>query len=342
MEEEKDELIVFQPADYQTEGSSIGPDRRPHHVVWNDKLGRFAYVYNKKDRDDGSFLAPYLMHNIGKKIGMKVPRTELGIYLEKDIDKRTYMESFYETSLVYINNKSKYTLGIDGLSHIDAEVAQGMYLEENREEAKRIREESSGRKLPITIEEYINSNIYLMTTRGEKPESQYTAEEKDTIRQELIERAMFELKFGVHLKTAVTLFNHGNAKLDPCYLSSSNMFSLNVRPEWIDKQLKKEDNEFKKQIDEEYKSHYGIPPNTFVPSTKEVLNYMYNKYPKQTEKAYKKICSYTKKDLEEELSACPRLDDNRKQFALRVFETRQREFEEVHREQMKKEKDERE
>lgn len=340
MEERKDEFKMFQPTDYQTEMRSLGPDGRIHHLVYNSQTDRYAYVFNKKYTEDASFYSPHLMHTIGKKIGIDVPSTELGIYLEKDVNTGKHMNSFYESSLVYLNHISKFTRFLGNISYVDPEVVQAIYLSENPDKANDLRSKTPGRARPITIDEYILSNIHFITTRGEKSKEEFSEEEIEDMKQELVDRAMFGLKFGIHGKNTIVIPKDRTPRLDSYYLSSSNMFSFNVRDEWIEEQLEKSDVEFKKVVDGECISQYGIPPNVLRPETKQVLNYLYAKYPKQAEKAYEKISTYTAADLEKELNSYTRLNDSKKKFALRVFNVREKEFNEAYKNHVNRNLDE--
>lgn len=335
MKDKKDEFKIFQPLEYQTEMKSLGPDGRFHYLVYNSEADKYAYVFNKKYTEDASFYSPYLVHKIGKKIGINVPSTELGLYLEKDIDTGNYRDSFYETSLVYLDGMSKFSRFSRDFSYADPEVVQAIYLSEDEKGAQERREKAFGNAIPITIDEYVMSNLHFITTRGNKSKQEFSEQEIEDIKQELIDRAMFGLKFGIHGKNSIVMYGHKNAKLDNYYLSSSNMFSFNVRTEWIEEQLKKDDDEFKKAIDLEYRPQYGLLPNISEPTNKQLLDYIYAKYPKQAEKAYKKISSYTEQDLKEELSTYTRLEDSRKEYALRVFKAKEKEFNESYKNHLK-------
>lgn len=330
MNKSKNEFKMFQTTEYETHGKSLGPDGRIHYLVYNNKNDRYAYVFNKKYLDDASFYSPYLLHRIGKKIGIDVPETELGIYLEKDIDTRIHLSSFYESSLVYLNGISGLTRYSGNISFADSEVVQAIFLSEDTDSAKNIRGKCAGRALPITIDEYIMSNIHFLTTRGKKAKQEFTKKEIDEMKQELIDRIMFGLKFGIKGKNSIIMYENSDAILDSYYLSSPNMFSLNVRTEWVKDVLEKDDKDFKTIIDKEYPSQYGIPPNMYVPDTKQVLDYLYTKYPKQTKNAHNKISRYTRQDLEKELDNFSQLDLCRKEFALRVFDVREKEFNEAY------------
>ena len=57
----------------------------------------------------------------------------------------------------------------------------------------------------MNFEEYVESNVYYLVSRGSKPKHEYSKTEVDKMRQELIDRAMFGLKLGIHGKTNIDL-----------------------------------------------------------------------------------------------------------------------------------------
>lgn len=336
--EEETEFKMCNPTEYEIIMKAPGADKRLHYVVHNKENNKCALIYNKKDSDDASFYSPYLMHVVGKKVGINVPETELGIILHKDIDKYTYKDSFYESSLVYRDDIDAMPFFTSNLSHVSQDVVKATYFLENSGAHSREYEHHKGNAIPITLEEYVNSNIYYLTTRGRKPRQEYTKNEIDEMKQELIDRVMFGIKLGIHGTTNITLRDNKNARLDPYYLSSRNMFSFNVHNEWIEAELAETDEKFRENIEQEYKPQIGIPPNVLEPNSQDVLRYVFKKYPKQAEEAYKKLKQFTKDDLKSELESYSRLDENHKRFALRVFETREKDFDQVY-EEYKKNKD---
>ncbi|MCI8277831.1 MAG: hypothetical protein HFJ46_08045 [Clostridia bacterium] len=329
-----DEFKMFQPSEYETVMKALGPDSRFHYLVHNKTQDKFGYLFNKRYSEDDSHYAPYLMYKMAKKIGINAPETELGIYLEKDIDLATYRDSFYEASLVYRPEWDSFSFRMSnlGLSYAAQEVVQAIYFQDNPEVAQK---SHTPRKTPITVDEYIMSNIYFITSRGSKPKDEYTEEEISSIKQELIDRLMFGLKFGIDGQTSIRMFEHANARLDTYYLSSSNMLDLNLHYDWINDMLKIDDKEFLEQVDREHKPQYGISPYEQVPNAKKVLNYIYKKYPKEAENSYKKISLYTKADFEEELNSLKRLSPEKKKFAIRFFDVKQKEFASAYQEHLK-------
>lgn len=251
-----------------------------------------------------------------------------------DIDQTipSYKDSFFEASLVYT--------GIDpifgrNVSHALEDVVEGTYLTENEQASKRRREQDRGRVQKMIFEEYVESNVYYLVSRGSKPKHEYSKTEVDKMRQELVDRAMFGLKLGIHGQTSIDLYDHKNATLSPYFLSSHNMFLMGINNEWVEKTLGKSDEEFKQSMEYELKTQYGVPYNYTVPTASQLLAHIFDRYPDQAERAYKKVTAFTLEDLEAELTGYTHLDETHKKMALRIFQMRAREFEEVYKEYQK-------
>lgn len=108
------------------------------------------------------------------------------------------------------------------------------------------------------------------------------------------------------------------------------MLGLNLRQAWIDEEVSESDEQFLKFMDSEFPVQYGIPPNIVKPSANDLLKYLFDKYPEETEKSYKRVKTYTSQDLETELNSYTCLDDEHKQLALRVFSTRDKQLGKVY------------
>lgn len=316
---------------------AIAPDHEKHKIIYNKLKNRYGYILNKNNLEDDSFYAPYLMYKIGKKLGIKVHDTELGVVLHQNMDKNTYAESFSEASIVYDNSLIDEMHEILGsrISQISQDEILRIYLNENPISAQKRNEQIKGNALPQTIDDYVESNLYYLITRGNKPRQEYSRSEIDSIKQELVDKLLFGLKFGTSSNSYITLINDKNPSLSPYYLSHQKMFSLNVREEWIKEQLEKDDNNFSEIIEAEYKAQYGVIPNTYAPKSGEVIKYIFDKYPEQAEKSYKKLSSFSIQDLNKELASCIRMSESHKKFATRVFDIKNREFENAYEEHMR-------
>lgn len=316
---------------------ATSPDGIKHKVIYNKIKHKYGYILNKFNLEDDSFYAPYLMHKIGQKVGIKTYETELGLVLHRNIDKDTYRDSYPESSIVYDDNivSERYEPFGNGKLEVDQEEIMRTYIRENPASAQKRDEQIKGSTFKQTIDDYVDSNLYYLITRGSKQRQEYSRAEIDSIKQELVDRLLFGLKFVTYTDSRITLFKNENASLNPYYLSKQRMFSLNVREEWIKEQLEKGDEEFAEIVSGEYKTQYGIIPNTYVPSTEEVIKYIFDKYPEQAEKSYKKLSSFTIQNLNEELDSCKRMSDTHKKFAIRIFDFKNREFENVYKEYLR-------
>lgn len=303
-----------------------------HYVLHNKKTEKYGLFYNKKNSEDQSFYSPYLMQVIGKKCGINVPETELGFFIINDIDQLvpSYSTSFFEASLVYTDIDPIFGRNI---SHASQEIVDATYLSENPQVAEKRRDEDRGRVQKMNFGEYVESNVYYLISRGSKPRHEYSKAEVDAMRQELVDRAMFGLKLGIQGKTNIDLYDYKNARLSPYYLSSRNMFLLGIRNEWIDSELEKSDEDFKKTMDYELKTQFGVPYNYIIPTSEQLLTHIFDTYPEQAEKAYKKVMAFSQEDLKSELDSYTQLDESHKKMALRIFEMREREFQKVYEEQ---------
>ena len=312
--QEVTDMKTCSPNEYKLTYKAIGPDRKMHQVIFNRNKYMAGYIHNKSHDEDDSYYAPYLIYKIGQKVGVNVHETEVALVLHQNLNKPSYSTSFFESSIVYDNNLDdfeEYKFN-DGYSHAAQNVVQAIYFLDNPEANSAKRNEMNGNALKQVIDNYVESNIYFLMTRGNKAKEEYSKSEIDKMKQELIDRALFGLKFGAHGNFDITMINHKNAKLDPYYLSNGNMLSLNVRNEWIEKQLEKNDEEFKKVLDSEYKPQYGLMPNVVMPTSRDVIKYIFDKYPEQAEKSYKKLIKFTKEDFYSELEECTRMSDSHK------------------------------
>ncbi len=332
--EKKSEFKSFNPDEYEKVMQALGPEGRRHYVVHNKTKEKYGLIYNKKDKDDQSFYAPYLMYVIGKKCGIDVPETELGFYLINDIDQLvpSYKDSFFESSLVYTDIDPIFGRNI---AHVSQEVIDSTYLSENPQAAEKRRDQDRGRVQKMNFEEYVESNVYYLISRGSKPRQEYSRAEIDAMRQELVDRAMFGLKLGIQGQTSIDLFNYKNAKLSPYYLSSHNMLLLGINNDWVASTLDESDEAFKESIDYELKTQFGVPYNYVIPTSEQLLNHIFETYPEQAERAYNKVTAFSKEDLEAELNSYTHLDETHKKMAMRIFEMRDKEFQKVHEEQKK-------
>lgn len=322
----KDEFRMFNPGEYDIRGKARLPDNSERYVIHDLNNFRMGYIYNKQDSEDCSFYSPYLMYVIGKKIGIRVPETELTAILHINIGKTQYKDSFSESSVIYEEGYGLYP----GMDRDRTRFGEKQILEslraERPNEARSLAGENLGREKEITVNEHISSMLHFLTTRGNKPQEYYTDEEKDAIKQELIDRIMFGLKFGIEGSSTVTTRSLKNATLDPYFLSSRDMYGFGIRDSWFEENLSKDDEAFNQVLESEFSSQYGVPPNALKTSTSQVVSYMFFKYPKQTEAAYRKLSTFTRDDLSAELAHYSELPECKRKFALRAFDSRTKIF----------------
>ena len=88
-------------------------------------------------------------------------------------------------------------------------------------------------------------------------------------------------------------------------------------------------------MDSEYSVQYGIKPNVEKPTVEDMLNYIFENYPEQAEKSYKKLSRYGLKDFEADLENCDRMSEAHKKFASRAFEIREKVFEQLYRQHLR-------
>ena len=76
-------------------------------------------------------------------------------------------------------------------------------------------------------------------------------------------------------------------------------------------------------------------PNTYIQRAEDVVRYVFEQYPNQSEKSYKKLSKFTREDLEKELNSYNRMRSTHKKFALRIFDIRNKEFNQIYQEHMR-------
>ena len=68
---------------------------------------------------------------------------------------------------------------------------------------------------------------------------------------------------------------------------------------------------------------------------KDVFASIFETFPEQAEKAYKKLSKFNQKDMESLLANCTRMSNGHKQIALRIFNSRGKDLDEVYEEYLK-------
>lgn len=335
--QELKDMKICQPDEYELSFHILAPDRKNHQGIFNKEKRKMGYIHNKIYNEDDSWYVPYLVYEIGKKTGIDVPETELGIVLHKNINQSSFQNSFSESSIVY-DGQPFYNSFIrlnDNISYVSPEVIRGEYFSNNPDAAEKRRSAIGCYTDKTSIEDYVNSYVWYLTNHGSRPRREYSKSEIDEMKQKLIDRALFSLRFDSYGNFDIILRNHENADLEPYYPSRSGMYFLNVREEKVAEFLNESDEEFKNTMDSNYDPQYISTPSALTNDSKQVMKYIFEKYPEQAEKAYKKLSSFTEKDFKELLESCTRMSENHKKVAIRTFEARGKEFDEVYQEHLK-------
>lgn len=333
---ENTKITIFNNEGYTVIGKKTGPEKLLHYVVYSDKHNRGGLIYNKRSAEDAGFYSPYLAYVIGKKVGIDVPETRIGIFMEKDIYKDSYMNSFFDSSLVYDDT-------MNGRFFLDLNYSledPNKYIDERdiviRYNASK--SDSQSEFDSITIDDYVNSMVYFFTNYTAKKASEYSSEEIDEIKQIAIDRIMFGLKLGIKGETTIAMRRGSEPHLLPYSISSRPMFSLNVNEEWIKKMLEKGNAEFIDITEKEYSPQFKISQEDDS-DLESSLKYLFEEYPNQAEKAYKKLSKYKVEDLRQELDM-HNISKSKKRFALRVFELRNRIFNKEYNEHLREKQEE--
>ena len=327
----KNEFKSFDSIKYGILGKALGPDYNIHHIAHDLDSFRYGYIYSQKHSEDCSFYSPYLIYVLGKKIGIDVPEVELGILYSPQIQK----EGLYETSIVYENGYGLYPGYNQKLARIEEDVIYSIFAQENSERAFELRKESTGKNKKMTVDEYIESMIYFLTSRGDKPQDEYSKNDIEDIKQELITRIMFGLRLGISGKTSVTMQDYKNATLDPYMLSSRDIYKFSEKDNCFNEMLSIDDKYFGEMLEEDFSPQYGVPPNKNNIDTAEFLSYLFLKYPKQAKKGYEKTRKISKDVLKKELNNFTRMSQVKKDFALKAFEIRQQALEKTYKNYLK-------
>ena len=335
----EEDLKICQPDEYDLLFRAMGPDRTLHQIVYNKNKHRRGYIHNKKHGEDDSWYAPYLVYEIGRKIGIDVPETEVGLILHKNVDKEYYRDSWFESSIIYDRMPcyDRYNMipSLNDYMYVSPEVVEAEYLMQNPSVTNKRRKNIFDSENRQSVENYVNSYTWYMINRGSKPREEYSSSEINAIKQELIDRAMFSLRFESYGNFDIRLVNGKNAELEPYYPSRFGMLFLNVRDEKIQELLSESDEKFKESINLNYKPQYNSGRNIKSEDVKDAFASIFETFPEQAEKAYKKLSKFNQKDMESLLANCTRMSKGHKQIALRIFNSRGKDLDEVYEEYLK-------
>ena len=337
--EELNDMKICQPDIYEIGYPMIAPDGMQHITVFNKEKYRVGYIHNKLHKEDDSYYSPYLVYEIGKKVGIDVPETEIALILHKNINQDYYRDSWFESSIIY--DRHPY---FENMIRVYDDLYYRKFDSIKNEYQAIVDKSSTQPDIEVkdrTIENYVEAYTWYLMNYGSKPKEQYTKQEIDNIKQELIDRALFSLRFDSWSDFDICLVNNKNAQLEPYYPSRRGMYLLNVREEKVEEYLMQDDEQFKVTLDTNYKPQY-IANNANVSQTvSDVVRDIFKKYPKFAEKSYKKMKKFTSRDMKELLESCTRMSDNHKRFTLRAFEFRGKEFDEIYEEYLRNQEQDR-
>ena len=340
---ENKDIKIYSPMQYKIISKELAPDRIIHKIIINEKNGRKGYIHNKISSTNDNYYSAYIVYKIGEKVGLDVPETEVVLLPHQKRDIPTYYDEYVEASIVYDKNLEEQDLGKEQeISHIDFDVIFAEYLQKNPQKAQIRKEKIKGNAKQYTIDDYMEAYIYYLTEHGKKARQDYTKNDIDEIKQELVDRALFSLKYGTRGRFNVTVitdkstiaFKKIGATLEPYYISTHDTFLLNVQEEWIKELLKNKEEIIEEKIQYELIPQYGLMPNTEIPTSAEVIKDICLKYPEQAKKAYEKLSQFTEQDFENLLAECSRISELHKELALRVYKIKSQEFDQILKEQM--------
>ena len=324
----------------------MGPTGELRPIVHNNREGHDenGMVFSKSYIDDDSYYAPYLVCEIGKRIGLDVPRTEIdNVSYKNPYTKKRY--DFTRSSIVY--DSDKFGKGTPPYccapryEYVHPEVIEETYFL-NQPNIKAERSKTPIRTVQQMVSDYVESTMFYLTTRGSKECGEYTNEELDEMKQKLIDRLLFGLRFGIKGVSEIKLQDNSNAQLDSYYLASDNMLFLHDPEVWAKKYVEMSDEEFQKLLDRtdtyEY-TNLAFEQGDGQPTSRDIIKCVYENYPEQAPKFYKRLEKLTENDLEAILGKCEKMSFNHKVLALRTFKVRGQIYDQIHQQHIKTQED---
>lgn len=317
------EKFDFEPLDvnaYTDLSKTIGPDGFRCFCIYNQKKCQYAYIHSKRSAQDDSHYAPYIVYLLGKKAGIDVPETELKACLIPSLETGLYRDAFSQSSLVYINGTGFGPFFNRQVSFFPFSVVKSFY--DNSVNG------ADNRTSYDTVDDYINANMYYISARQKTPISE---EQKAEIRQKLVDNLMFGLKLGVRGATDIIESEYDNPRLNSFYLTSGNMLCLNLRSSKVSELINGKTSELAQFAEREFPTQYSVSGDK-QSSVSEVVRYLYDKYPVETEKAYNKLKQIGIYNLKTTLDDFSEMNEDHKKLALKLFAIRQKTISEVHQE----------
>lgn len=317
-------------------------EERP--IIYNEKIDENGMAYTKSYKDDDSYYAPYLVYKIGEKLGVDVPKTELG-----DVSHRSkaggwkWRNAFSSSSIIY--DSDKFGKGKPPIccgpsyKYVHPAVIEETYFFNNPSINKE-RSETPIRTVQQMVSDYVESTMFYLTTLGSKECGEYTNDELDKMKQKLIDRLLFGLRLGIKGVSEIKLQDNSNAQLDSYYLASDNMLFLHDPEVWAKKYVEISDEEFQGLLDRtdtyEY-TNLAFEQGDGQPTSRDIIKCVYENYPEQAKNFYERLGKFTENDMEAILGKCEEMSPDHKKLALRTFKVRGQIYDQIHQQHIKKE-----
>lgn len=173
-----------------------------------------------------------------------------------------------------------------------------------------------------------NNNIELVIPAMEayvKDRCNATPEQIQQLRQDIINMVVFDCKFG---NTDRNDENYGISISQDgfrLYPTFDNEYILGF-PEYVEDIEKFSGARLQEHIDTDLTSRMGITSQVTKIGYQSMLTYLFTTFPEETKKAYENVMKITEADLVEIMDDCEGLDEVHKDYALRIFRSRNRGF----------------
>lgn len=326
------EKYIFTDGDIVSRG--LGLDGKDGIVIHNKETNVNGYVHNKRAKDDDSYYAPYLVYKIGTSLQVDVPETELR---DVFINNGRVNSSFTNSSIIW--DFDRFGAGKDyiiksGYDFVSPYVAQEIYLIGNPLIAAERQETMPRRTIQQMVDDYVNSIIYYFTTKG----SQFSETELSNIKQKLIDRLLFELRFGLQGVTEVKLRNNRPVQLDKYYSTSNKIFCLDKGEQYTSALLSMSDEQFENLLEErDQREKFDLVSGQgkIGPTSKEIIKFIYEHYPEQAQDFYSRLSKFTVNDLAQILDECTYMSVSHKKMVLREVAVRGQMFEQINQQHIK-------
>lgn len=275
------------------------------------------YKTSKQTANYANHYGEYLAYIILKQLGKDVCKVDLG-------------------NLEIINSYSKKLAIVEGcLSHYELEENETVELiciileSYKNAHPKKYRELTQRGK---TNSNQNNTNIELILKSLEEVCKQNGQEYKiPDIRKSFFDMCIFDIKFANrdrHDDNFGLKINQENEIEFYSLFDNEQILGLQEEKQYVTKYLSNP-KEYEKFKNKELTSCIGIPGKIQQIKPMELLEYLLENYPEETQDSLKDIGRYTISNLEETLEICPGLSEEHKQLAKKIFLEREKEIEET-------------